>query len=132
MKTIKIMFISLLLVATQAFAWGKSERSALLGFTAGAVLTHLVSNHANNSYRSHSIKRVYVQEPREIVYVDRYERHEEIRHYKRRHHQHRDRCAHNNYDRRYDWKYSRGYRKHHHPKRDRVVVQNNYRTNYYY
>jgi hypothetical protein len=129
MKTIKILIISLLLVATQAFAWGKSERSALLGFTAGAVLTHLVSNYDNNSYRSHSVKRVYVQEPREVVYVNSYERHEEFREYKRVHHLHRDRFSYRNYDRSYDREYPRH---HHHRHSRKVVVQNNYQTNYYY
>jgi len=130
MKTIKIMIISLLLVATQAFAWGKGERSALLGFTAGAVLTHLVSNYNNNSYESHATKTVYMQEPREIVYVNRYQRHEELKYYKRRHH-YRDRFTHNSYDRRYDRGYNRKHTRHHR-KHDRVVVQNIYRTNYYY
>ena len=128
MKTIKIMIISLLLVATQAFAWGKGERSALLGFTAGAVLTHFVSNYDNNSYQNHSNKRVYVQEPREVVYVNRYERHEEFREHCRRPHHYRNRFLHNNYDKRYDREYS----KRHHHKHNRIVVHNNYRTNYYY
>ena len=131
MKTIKIMIISLLLVATQAFAWGKGERSALLGFTAGAVLTHLVSNYGNNSYESHSTKTVYIQEPREMVYVDRYQEHREFRHYQRRHH-HRDRFVCNDYERKYDREYSREYPRRHHRKHSRVVIQNNYRTNYYY
>jgi hypothetical protein len=113
-------------VASQAFAWGRSEQKALLGFTAGVVLTHFISNYDNNSYRSHSPKRVYVQEPREVVYVDRYERHEEFRHCKRREHHNRDRFTHSRYDREYE------HPRHHHRKHNSVVVQNTYETNYYY
>ena len=118
MKTIKIMIISLLLVATQAFAWGKGEQKALIEFTAGVVLTHLASNHDNNSDRSHS---------GQTVYVDRYQKHKRFNHYERRHPQHRDRFSRSNYDRRYD----RDYSKHHQHPRNRVVVKNSYRTSYY-
>ncbi|MFK5937034.1 MAG: hypothetical protein QM497_01445 [Sulfurimonas sp.] len=131
MKTIKILIISLLLVVTQAFAWGKSEQKALLGFTAGVVLTHLVSNYDNNSYKSYSTKTVYVQEPRETVYIDRYQRHEEFRHNKKRYHHNRDRFSRHHYDRRYNRGYNKKYTKHHR-KHNRVVVQNHYITNYYY
>ena len=132
MKTIKILIISLLLVITQAFAWGKGEQKALLGFTAGVVLTHFISNYDNSSYESVPSKTVYVQEPKEIVYVDSYESHHEFREYKRRYH-HRERFAHRNYERRYNRHYyNEEYPRHHHRKHNRVVVQNNYQTNYYY
>jgi len=116
MKTIKILIISLLLVTSQAFAWGKSEQQALLGFTAGVILTHLVSNYDNNSYRSHATKRIYVQEPQRVVYVDRHQHYE-------------DRFACRSYDRRYDRHYDRDYddrHAHNHRKHDRVVIDHYY------
>ena len=127
MKTIKILIISLLLVTSQAFAWGKSEQKALLGFTAGVVLTHLVSNYDNNSYRSHATKTVYVQEPQRVVYVDRYQHYEHPRWQRHRHHE--DKFACRSYDRRYDRHYDRDYDDryaHHHRKHDRVVIDHYY------
>lgn len=114
MKTVKIMILSLLL-ATQTFAWGKSERSALLGFAAGAVLTHLIVNSNDTNYKQNKnhwnsevssyyepIRRepVHVQKVYQDVHINQYTVYEDTRDYENRHHGkrvHHHKHAHHNY-----------------------------------
>ena len=110
MKTIQIILFSLLL-STQSFAWGQAEQKALLGFTAGVVLTHFISQEHSTPQRVQiQEQRYYEPEEEEVEYIDRrYERYSEV-HYQRPHHT----------------------RLQNHCRSSQVIVVNNYRNNYYY
>ena len=123
MKPLQIILLSLLL-STQSFAWGQAEQKALLGFTAGVVLTHFISNYDDNTYRTQTnVQRVYTPEPLREEYIDARNRDQTV--------------VVNNYynNRTYYNKYPRHEHRHmHHRHRHshKVIVENNYRNNYYY
>lgn len=124
MKTIKIMILSLL-VASQAFAWSKSETNALLGFGAGIIVSQIIDNHNrhDNNYNTHTVYKTKVihQRPHKI---HKEKRHYNERKYTKRHHgKHYSKHAHKKH-------HNRHTRRHHH--RDNVVVVNRYRNHYYY
>ena len=110
MKTIQIILFSLLL-STQSFAWGQAEQKALLGFTAGVVLTHFISQEYSNPHKAQAQKQRYHEpEEKEVEYIDRsYESYSEV-HYQRPHHRRRE----------------------HNHRASQVIIVNNYRNNYYY
>ena len=90
MKTIKILIASLLLVS-QSYAFGKSERNLLLGLGVGAVVaTVLHSNDVRITNIPHT-KRVYVDTHHERKAYQKQLRKEERRqaHYNSHHNTHR-------------------------------------------
>ena len=121
MKKIQIIILSLL-VASSAFAWGENERSALLGFGAGVIVSQLVNNHDRNyntrvSYEDRIVHKRPVKVCRDTRYITKRKHHKvQNNHYTKRHHN-----GHNKHHR-------KNHRKHHN---DTVVV-NHYRSNYYY
>ena len=112
MKKLALVFLGLLL-ATQAYAFGKNERNALLGFGAGILVAHIIDKHQNVSYQDHSRvnygQRVVYSQPQHVVYEREPQRKHHRKEHKMRKHAHRDHRGH----------------------RD-VVVVNHYRDHYYY
>lgn len=117
MKTIKLIILSLLLVASQAFAWGQAEQKALLGFTVGVALTHFISKYDTHSYQTQRYEQnFYTPEPSRAEYIDA------------RNSSRNDTVEVNNYY--YNTNYYNERPRHHRSKK--VVVQNYYSDNYYY
>ncbi|MBC8236655.1 MAG: hypothetical protein H8E76_00340 [Helicobacteraceae bacterium] len=96
MKTIKILIASLLLVS-QSYAFGKSERNLLLGLGVGAVVaTVLHSNNVHVSNIPHT-KRVYVDTHHERKAYKKHIRKEERRHVRQERHYNSHHKSHHRY-----------------------------------
>jgi len=98
MKTIKILIASLLLVS-QSYAFGKSERNLLPGIGVGAVVaTVLHSNNVRVTNIPHT-KRVYVDTHHEKKIYKHKMRKEARRHAREaRHYNHHNKRDHHRYD----------------------------------
>ena len=122
MKTLITIIVSLFL-STQAYAWGKGEQSALLGFLGGALVTHYISTNYNNTGTTRYISDTVYEEPtvrKTVIYThsnDFYERRREYNDYERE-----------------EYHYNRKSR--HHPRmscnKNVTVVNNRYKTVNYY
>lgn len=130
MKKITVLLLSLL-VATQAFALGKNERNALLGFGAGVLVTHLIQEHSKNNAHT---RVSYNENMKHARTIQRTQHHAQkprfAREHKRAHRCHKDKRFHK--------RYSKHHKKKHHKRafhrqapRENIVVVNRYRNHYY-
>ena len=98
MKTIKILIASLLLVS-QSYAFGKSERNLLLGIGVGAVVATVLHSNDVRMTNTPRIKRVYVDAHRERKIYKHKMRKEARRHAREaRHYNHHNKRDHHRYD----------------------------------
>ncbi|MFT5662555.1 MAG: hypothetical protein ACI9TV_003212 [Sulfurimonas sp.] len=137
MKKIQIILLSLL-VASSAFAWGKNERNALLGFGAGVIVSQLVNNHDNNyNTRVSYEQRIVHTRPRHVQKEARHvdeRRYNEPRYDNRRYSERKHHKAHQHH---YTKRHNKHHNKHHRKAHRRghhndTMVINNHRSNYYY
>jgi hypothetical protein len=75
----KLLILVLLLSVSQAYAWGDRERSALLGFIGGVVVSNIIQNNTERNNHSTLNSVIYYKEvPKRVARDNHYKQHRKV------------------------------------------------------